>query len=315
MITFLARRLFISIVTLVIVTFIVFLMVHLAPGDPAVRAAGGVEASPEAIDAARERLGLNDSFITQYSDWMGGLVTGDMGTSLFSSASVADAIWTRLPVTLSLTLGATLVSLLIALPAGIIAAVRSGSWVDRAVTAAASLGIAAPNFFIGLLLIEFLAVDLGWFPAIGYTSPSESFTGWVHGLTLPSITLGVAVAAEVARHLRASLRDILHQDYVRTATAKGLPPTRVIGKHAMKNAAVPVATVLGLQVRRLLGGTIVVESIFDIPGLGSLAVSAVFGRDLPMIQGIAVATVVIVVLVNLAVDILYLYLNPKMRPS
>lgn len=312
---FFVRRLVATIPILVLVSIIVFLLVHISPGDPAVRAAGGIDASAEAIASARERLGLNDPFLVQYGRWALGLVQGDLGTSLFSSQRVVDAIVPRLPITLSLTLGAILVALCIAIPAGTIAALRPGGWVDRVVMLGASLGIAMPSFLIGLLLILVFALRVGWLPATGYVPFGDDPVAWLRHMVLPALTLGVAVAAELSRHLRASLRDVLHQDYVRTAVAKGLPALKVIGKHALKNASIPVVTVLGLQVRALLGGTIVVEQVFGLPGFGTLAVQAVFDRNLTIIQGIAVTAVVIVLITNFLVDISYAWLNPRIRPG
>lgn len=310
---FFARRLLAVVPTLLLVSFIVFLLVHLSPGDPAVRAAGGQDATPEAIAAARERLGLNDPFLVQYGNWMLSLLQGDLGTSLFSSQKVTEAILPRLPVTLSLTLGAAIVAVLLSIPIGTIAALRSGGLSDRMVMLGASLGIAMPNFFIGLLLVLGFALSAGWLPATGWVAFSDSPGGWISHMILPSVTLGIAVAAELARHLRASLRDVLDQDYVRTASAKGLSSVKVVGKHGLKNAAIPVVTVFGLQVQHLLGGTVVVEQIFGLPGLGSLAVQAVFDRNYTVIQGIAVVTVLIVLIINFLVDLSYAYLNPRIR--
>lgn len=310
-----ARRVVISLPILVLVSLVVFLMLHVTPGDPAREVAGGMEATQEQVDAARERLGLDEPIVTQYASWVGGMLTGDLGTSFLNSQSVTSAIWSRLPITLSLTVGAMFVALVIAVPAGILAALRHGGWVDRTVMIFTASGIAMPSFFIGLLLVLFLALNNNWFPATGYVGFSDDPMLWLKHITLPATTLGIAVSAELARYLRASLRDVLDQDYVRTARAKGMPTYKVVGKHALKNAAIPVVTVMGLQVRFLLGGTIVVEQVFGLQGLGALAVKAVFDRDFPIIQGIAMTTVVIVLLVNLLVDMSYAYLNPRVRPT
>lgn len=309
-----ARRRLLTVVPLfLIVSLIVFLLMHLSPGDPAARAAGGPDAQYADILAARERLGLNQSLVTQYLEWMRGLVVLDLGTSLFSSRPVTDAIASTLPVTLSLAAGAIVVALLIALPAGILAATRQGGAVDRMIMVGASTGIALPNFFIGLLLVMAFALTYRWFPATGYVELGESPYEWIRHLVLPWVALGVAVAAELARHLRAALRDILTQDYIRTAYAKGLPGRLSLGKHALKNAAIPVVTVLGLQVRTLLGGTVVIEQVFNLPGLGSLVVHAVFNNDYPIVQGVAMVSVLIVLAVNWMVDLSYGYFNPRVR--
>ncbi len=308
------RRLLALVPLLFLVSLMVFSLVMLVPGDPAVTIAGE-NATEAQIDATRERLGLNDPVIEQYGRWVGNAVQGDLGQSLFSSQSVSDSIWTRFPTTFSLTLGAVLVALVIGIPTGIIAAMRQGSWIDRLATLGATGGVAIPNYVLGLLLILFFAIWRSWLPATGYVPFTESPGEWLRHLVLPAITLGTAGAAVVARQLRSSLQEVLQQDYVRTASAKGLRRSSVVMKHGLKNAAIPVVTVLGVQVSFLLGGTVIVEVIFGIPGLGQLAISAVQERDIPLIQGIVVATTVIVVAVNLAVDLVYGYLNPRVRSS
>ncbi len=300
---------------LVLVTSIVFLLIHLSPGDAAVVIAGSEGVTQEELQRIRVRLGLDQPLWVQYFTWMGGVVTGDLGTSLLSSRSVAGEVFSRMPVTLSLTMGSVLVALLIAIPAGTIAAVRADSLTDRLVTLGATLGVATPNFFLGLLLILFVALTTGLFPTSGYAAAGDGVGEWVRHLILPSIALGAAVAAEIARHLRASLRDVLDQDYIRTARSKGLPTWKVIGKHGLKNAAIPVVTVLGLQVSNLLSGSIVVEAVFGLPGLGNLLIRSVFSRDFPMIQGVMLITVLMVAVINLVVDISYGYFNPKVKSS
>ena len=288
-------------------------MLHLTPGDPAGLVAGGVEASPEHVEEVRERLGFNDPLFVQYRRWMIGVATLDLGKSLFTNQSVVSSILHALPVTLSLAFFAIVFAVIIAVPLGLIAALRPGTWMDRAVTMVASAGIASPNFAVGIVLVMLFALWQPWFPATGYVELTESVGGWMKHMFLPAIALAVALAAELTRHIRASMRDVLQQDYIRTAIAKGLPPAVVIGKHALKNAAIPVVTVLGLQLQRVLGGAVVIESVFALPGLGALMVRAVFTRDLPMIQGIGLTAAVMVLLINLSVDISYGYLNPRVR--
>lgn len=309
----LLRRTLVSVPILLAVAFVVFMMLQVAPGDPARRAAGGEGASTEQVAAARERLGLDDSLVQQFGDYLGGLVTGDLGRSFFSNQPVIEAITARLPVSVSLMAGALVLALVLALPAGALAAVRPGGLTDRLVMAAATAGVALPSFFIGLLLAYLVGIQLEWLPATGYVPLEEGFGPWARSLILPWLTLALAAAAEISRFLRASLRDVLNQDYVRTARAKGLPTSMVIRKHAMKNAAIPVVTVIGLQIRFLLGGTIVVEEVFGLSGLGSLAVKAVLDRDYPIIQGIAITSALVVVVVNLLVDLSYGYFSPKVR--
>lgn len=307
------RRLVAMVPLLFIVSLMVFSLVLLIPGDPAITIAGD-NATEQQIEETRERLGLNDPVVVQYGRWAGGLLQGDLGTSLFSSRSVGSAIVERLPVTLSLTFLAVTVGLLIALPAGMLAGTRSGSLRDRVATLIASLGVAVPNFWLGLMLLLVFAIWNPWLPATGYVPFEVDAARWLRHLALPAITLGAAAAAEVTRQLRSSLVDVMAQDYVRTARAKGLRGPKVVGKHALKNAAIPVVTVLGLQVNYLLGGTIIVEQVFGLPGLGQLVIGAVLERDLPMIQGVVVVAVLVAVFTNLVVDLSYGYFNPRVRP-
>lgn len=312
MLQLILRRLLALIPMLFLVSLIVFSLVLIIPGDPAITIAGE-NATEAQVEATRERLGLNDPVLVQYGRWAGSAIQGDLGTSLFSSRTVSGAIAERFPVTLSLTFSAILIAMLIAIPAGIIAATRRGTWMDRTATFGASLGVAMPNFWLGLVLVLVFALWNPWFPAIGYVGFTENPYQWARHMFLPALTLGTAAAAETTRQLRSALSDVLHQDYIRTARAKGLRNRVVVMKHALKNAAVPVVTVIGLQVSLLLGGAVIVEQIFGIPGLGQLAIRAVLERDIPMIQGVVVVTTVIVLFVNLLVDLTYGYLNPKVR--
>lgn len=309
----LLRRILLAIPTFLVVTLVIFLLLQLAPGDPAVIAAGGNEATPEAIARARERLGLNDPVLVQYARLMGNYLTGDLGTSIFGSESVGQAIWTRLPVTVSLAVGGLGLGVIFAVPAGILAAARAGHLADRSVIWFSTLGIASPPFFVGLLLA--LAARGSFVPVTGYRGLSDGPDEWALHLLLPCFTLGVAVAAELARHVRGAMRDVLNRDYVRTARSKGVPVTMVLGKHALKNASLPIITVIGLQFQRLLAGTVVIEAVFGLPGLGTLLVRAVLSRDFPMIQGLLLFIVVMVIVVNVIVDLSYALLNPKVRTA
>lgn len=312
MIVYTVRRIGAMVPILVLVTIIVFSLVLVIPGDPALTLLGEFATEEQLVDA-RERLGLNEPLLVQYWDWLSGVLQGDLGTSLFGSRSVGGAIAERFPATLSLTLLALAVSLVIAVPAGIWSATHRGSFSDTAVTVGASLGVAIPNYWLGLLLILVFAIWNDWLPAVGYTPLTEDPVEWLRRLILPAVTLGTAIAAETTRQIRSALIDVLGEDYIRTARAKGMRRKRVVLKHALKNAAIPVVTVIGLQTAFLLGGTVVIESIFGIPGLGSLAVSAVFERDIPLIQGIVLVAAVVVLLVNLIVDLLYGWLDPRVR--
>jgi peptide/nickel transport system permease protein len=311
---YLLKRIVSTIPILALVGLITFLLIHLTPGDPAAVVAGE-NATVEAIEAARHRLGLDQPFLVQFWHWLQGVLTGDLGTSFTSGRPVVSLIFDRLPITLSLTAGSTLVGLGISIPLGVFAAIRRGSWMDRATIFTTSLGIAAPEFFIGLLLVLVVALEFGLLPATGYIPFSEDPLEWFLRLVLPSLTLGVGVAAELARQVRGAMIDVLSRDYIQTARAKGLSTLSIIVKHGLKNAAIPVVTVLGLQIRRLLGGAVIVEQIFAMNGVGSLAVRAVFLRDLPVLLGVALITAVIVLLVNLIVDMSYGYFDPKVRQA
>lgn len=312
MLKFVAWRLASLVPVMVVVTFMVFGLVLLIPGDPAVRIAGQ-DATVEQIEAVRDRLGLDDPFLVQYADWVAGAVQGDLGTSLFTSRPVAESISEALPVTLALTLTAIVISLCISVPLAVLAGLRRGTWVDRLATLGSSVGIALPSFWVGLMFVLLFSVTLGWLPATGYVPLSEDPVGWLRHIILPATALGIAAAAESTRQLRGSVIEVLQQDYVRTARAKGLKTRMVIGKHVLKNASVPLVTIIGLQTTFLLGGAVVVESVFGLPGLGQVAITAVTTRNIPVVQGIVLVAVVVAMLANLLVDLSYGYLNPRVR--
>jgi len=291
---------------------VVFSLILLVPGDPAVTLAGE-NATEEQIEATRERLGLNDPVIEQYGRWVSNAVQGDLGSSLFSSQKVTEAITQRLPATLSLAGGAIILSVLIGLPAGILSAIFRGRWLDRVIGLGAASALAMPNYFIAMLLILFFAIWNPIFPATSFVPFSEDPFEWAKHLVLPWITLSLASAAVITRQLRSALIGVLAQDYVRTARAKGLRGRSVVLKHASKNAAIPVVTVLGTQIAFALGGSVIVEGVFGIAGVGQLAITAVQKRDLPVIQGIVVMATLLVLFCNLLVDLAYGYLNPKVR--
>lgn len=309
------RRIAWAIPVVIVVSLVVFSLIFLAPGDPAIAIAGGDDVDPEVVERIREQLGINDPFYEQYWRMVSGVFVGDLGTSLMGSEDVAESIFERLPISVALAGGGLVVALLIAIPTGMIAAVKEGGRLDRVVTLFATLGISTPPFFVGLLLVLFISVQLGWLPATGYVRPTEDLLGWLRAMALPSIALGLAPAAEISRHLRGSMRDVLKQDYVRTAIAKGHRPLMVVGKHGLKNAAVPVVTVIGLQLGSLISGSVVIESVFAIPGMGALLIRSVLLRDMPMIQGVMIIVVLLILIVNLLVDISYGALNPKVRSS
>ncbi len=313
MLTFVARRLAGLIPLLFVISLAVFSMVYLVPGDPAVALAGGENATPERVLQIRQQLGLDQPLISQYLNWLADVVHGQFGSSLFTGRTVSSELSTRFPVTASLILGSLIVALLVGVPLGLAGGMRPGSWVDRGVTGLVSIGIAMPGFWLAMVLILVFGLNLRWFPVRGYTAFAVSPTDWAYRLVLPSVALGTLMAATLARQLRGALADVLDSDYVRTARAKGLPARRVVGKHALKNAAMPAVTVLGLQVAYLFGGTVITEQIFGIPGVGTYLVNAIIGQDVPVIQGAVTVLAVLVVLVNLVVDLTYGYLNPKVR--
>lgn len=297
---------------LFIVSLIVFSLLHLTPGDPAISMLGE-EATPESIALLRERMGLDEPLPVQYAKWAGAVITGDLGRSVRSNQPVSESIMERLPVTIELSILSVIVSLIIAIPVGIIAAMRRNSPVDTASTTVALLGVSIPNFFLAILLIFLFSVRLGWLSPIGYTPILEDPIDNLKRMIMPAITLGTALSAIVMRMTRSSLLEVLDQDYVRTARAKGLRESRVVRGHALKNALVPVVTVVGLQIGGLLGGTIITETIFVLPGIGRLLVDAIFQRDFPVVQGVVLFAALAFLFANLAVDLLYAYIDPRIR--
>jgi len=295
-----------------IVTLVVWGLILMVPGDPAL-AIAGESATAEQIEAIRTDLGLDDPIPVRYARWLGDAVQGDLGTSLYTSYSVSDALRERLPITLSLVAVSFFFAVVVGSSIGVLAASRKGRALDRFLSVGTSLGLAIPNFWLGLLLVTFFALKLGWFPSGGYVPPGESFTGWIRSITLPALTLSAAVAAEMARQMRSSMSDTLQKDFIRTHRAKGLRPRSILTKYALKNASMPVITVAGLQIARLFGLATVVELIFNLNGVGQLAVDAVFKRDIPVIQGVVLVITVIVLVVNLLVDVSYGIVNPKVR--
>lgn len=314
MLQLIGRRLLLLIPTLLLVTFGVFSLITIVPGDPATTLAGGQNATPERIEEVREELGLNDPFLEQYVDWLGGAVRLDFGESLSNGNSVTDDIQNRLPVTLSIVGAALFIGIVLGIPAGLIAGSRPGGKMDNFLLTTTSLGLSIPNFVLALILVNFLAVQNNWFDAIGFTRlTSGDPVGWLKSLVMPGLALGIGVAARLARQLRAGVLDVLDQPYVRTAWAKGCTPTRVIAKHVFKNAALSTVTIAGLILGGMLGGTVIIEAIFATPGVGEYLVRAIVAGDLPVIQGVAVMFVLAFALINLVVDVIYGWLNPKVQ--
>jgi peptide/nickel transport system permease protein len=309
-----ARRLLALVPLAFIVSLVVWGLVLIVPGDPAL-AIAGESATPEQVAAIRVELGLDDPIPVRYGRWLGGALHGDLGTSLYTSYRVTDALVDRLPVTLSLVLTAFVVAALLGSTIGVLAANRKGRLSDRFLTVTTSIGLAVPNFWLGLLVVTFFALKLGWFPSGGYVPLSKDPAGWARSITLPAVTLATAATAELARQMRSSMSDVLDRDYMRTHRAKGLRPSTIVARYGLKNAAMPVITVAGLQIARLFGLATVVEIIFNLNGVGQLAVDAVFKRDIPVIQGCVLVITVVVLLVNLLVDVSYGLVNPKVRTA
>lgn len=316
MLGFVARRIVALVPLLLLVSIIIFAFVLLLGGNPARELAGGLNAPESRVQDISAELHLDEPFFERYGRWLGDAVQGDLGESLFSGREVTGEIQNRFPVTLSVALGAIVFAILIGIPLGIVAGTRPGSVVDRVITFGSSLGIAIPDFFIATALVVLLAVENDVLPAIGYVDFAESPLEWAEKLLMPWIALGIALAATLARQVRGSVIDVMGQEYVRTARATGLRERRVIGKHALKNALTPAVTILGLQIGYLLGGTIIIEYIFSLPGLGTYLIVEGFGRtDLPVIQGGVLVIATVFLLVNLVVDIVYGVLNPKVRAT
>jgi peptide/nickel transport system permease protein len=314
MLRLIIQRLLALIPLLFIVSVLTFSFTSLLPADPADLIVGE-QGTPEQYKEVRERLGLNEPIVTRYLRWVDRAAHGDLGTSFFNSVKVTDAVMQRLPITVSLTAVSALIAIIVGLAAGIAAALKPRSLVDRLATLGATFGQAVPNFWFGLLLAAIFAVGLRWFPATGFTPITQSPWNWLRSVTLPALALGLASSAAIARQVRSSMVGVLQQDYIRAARAQGLSRRRVIFKHALKNALVPVVAVLSFQITVLLGGALIVEQVFAINGLGTLAITAVRRQDIPMIQGLVLVMVGLVVIVQLVTDLIYGYLNPKARPS
>ena len=314
MLQILARRLLSLIPLLLIVSLLVTGLLYLIPGDPAVTLAGD-NPSPERIAGIRENLGLDRPFLERYFDWLGALLHGDLGTSLFSGRSVNDTLLKRMPPTLSIAAVALTFALVIGLMCGVIGALRRGDWADKLTGVFSSIAISVPNYWLALMLLIVFALYIPIFPSLGYVPISEGVWPWFTHIFLPALALGAVGGGEFARQIRSSLSQTLDEQFIRAARAKGLRTHQVIGKHALKTSLGPALTMLGLETSSLIGGSVIVESIFVIPGIGELAIRSVIQNDIPMIQGIVVYTVVVVVLVNLAVDMILVWLDPKVRKA
>ena len=309
---YIVRRILAVIPVMVIVAVFVFLLLRVTPGDPAAILAGDA-ATPAQIEQIRERLGLTDPIPVQFSNWVGQILRGDLGTSVISNVPVLTLIGQRLGPTLNLGMMTIIISVLLAVPMGVLAAWRHRSWVDYAVMSFSVLGFSIPVFVIGYIFMQIFAIELRWVPVQGYTSPAESVSGFFQRAILPALTLATIYVALIARMTRASMLEVLGEDYIRTARAKGVRENVVLFRHALRNAAVPIMTIIGTGFALLISGVVVTESVFNIPGIGRLTVDAILARDYPVIQAMILLTAGIYVLVNLLIDISYTLIDPRIR--
>jgi peptide/nickel transport system permease protein len=312
MLRYTLKRLLATIPVMGVVALFVFSLLYISPGDPAAVIAGDI-ATEEDIARIRAQLGLDQPYFVRFGHWLADLARGDLGTSIFTKLPVSTLIAQRIEPTLALTVCTLIVAVSLAVPLGVIAAARAGGWIDRVVMAVSVLGFSVPVFVIAYGLILLFAVQLDWLPVQGYRSLADGFGPFIRHMILPSVALGIVYMALIARITRATMLDVLAQDYVRTATAKGLAPGTVLTRHALKNAAVPIVTIIGIGVALLIGGVVVTETVFAIPGLGRLTVDAILRRDYPIIQGITLLFSAVYVLVNLLVDLSYSLFDPRIR--
>ena len=309
---YLARRLITTFVVLLLVSFISFCIMQMVPGDPALVMAGAAAPADE-VQRIREQFGLDQPFHVQLLRWYGGMIQGDLGQSITLGRSVVAAIVERLPSTVALAGFAFVLTLAFGLVAGVISALKQDTWIDHTIMTLAVVGVSVPSFWIGLIMIIGFAVMVDWLPAGGYVTITENPAMWFKSLILPSIALALLQMGLLARITRASMIEVLRQDFVRTAHAKGLPRWMVVGKHAFMNVMIPVVTVIGIVFSLLLSGSVVIETVFSIPGLGRLMATSIVTRDYPVIQGALLITAAMFVLINLFVDVLYAYLDPRIH--
>jgi peptide/nickel transport system permease protein len=312
MLAYISRRILATIPVMAIVALFVFSLLYIAPGDPAAVIAGD-QATPDDIARIRESLGLERPFLVRFGEWSWNILRGDLGTSIFTALPVTALIAQRIEPTLSLMAVTLVLAITVAVPLGVLAAWKAGSLLDRLVMAVAVFGFSVPVFVVAYLLAYVFALELDWLPVQGYVPIANGFGPWLQHLILPSIALGFVYIALIARITRATMLEVLSQDYIKTARAKGLGQRAILFIHALKNAAVPIVTVIGLGIALLIGGAVVTESVFVIPGLGRLTVDAILRRDYPVIQGIVLLFSFTYVLVNLGVDLVYTLVDPRIR--
>jgi len=307
-----ARRILATIPVMAVVALFVFSLLYIAPGDPAAIIAGD-QATPADVERIRASLGLDRPYLVRFGAWLWDVLTGDLGRSIFTNLPVTHMISQRIEPTLSLMVLTLILSICVAVPMGVVAAWKHGTWIDRAVMVLAVAGFSVPVFVVGYVLAYTFALQADLFPVQGYTPIANGVRPWLANLVLPAVTLGSAFIALIARITRATMLEVLNQDYVRTAKSKGVGQREILFVHALKNAAVPIVTIIGLGVAGLIGGAVVTESVFAIPGVGRLVVDAILRRDYPVIQGVVLMFSFVYVLVNLCVDLLYTVFDPRIR--
>jgi peptide/nickel transport system permease protein len=312
MLSYILRRILSTLPVMGIVALFVFSLLYIAPGDPAAVIAGD-QASPADVERIRQGLGLDRPFLIQFGSWLWNILHGDLGTSIFTNLPVSAMIAQRIEPTLSLMALTLVLTIFVAVPLGVVAAWKAGSWVDRTIMAFAVFAFSLPVFVVGYVLAYVFALQFEWLPVQGYTPLKAGVWPWLQNLILPALALGTVYIALIARITRASMLEVLQQDYVRTARAKGLGQRNILFVHALKNAAVPIVTVIGIGIALLIGGAVVTESVFAIPGLGRLTIDAILRRDYPVIQGIVLLFSFLYVFVNLMVDVTYTLVDPRIR--
>jgi peptide/nickel transport system permease protein len=312
MFAYIGRRVLATIPVMAIVALFVFSLLYIAPGDPAAVIAGD-QATPADVERIRASLGLDRPYLVRFGAWVWDIARGDLGVSIFTNLPVSTMIKQRIEPTLSLMIVTLILAVSIAVPMGVVAAWRQGTWIDRAVMGFAVLGFSVPVFVVGYVLAYIFALELDWLPVQGYTPFNRGFFPWIENLILPAVALGSVYIALIARITRATMLEVLQQDYIRTAKAKGVGQRSILFMHALKNAAVPIVTVIGIGIALLIGGAVVTESVFAIPGLGRLTVDAILRRDYPVIQGVVLLFSFVYVLVNLVIDLAYTLFDPRIR--
>jgi peptide/nickel transport system permease protein len=316
MTAYILRRLIQSVIVFFLITVLIFVVMRLLPGDPIfmiISKASAQTATVMQLDVLRHEYGLDRSMMVQYFDWLGGVFHGDFGLSILTNTDIRQELFRRLPITLHLGILALIISFVLGIPAGVICAVRRGTWIDTIVTSLANIGITIPVFWLGVVLIYFFALKLGWLPVFGYTSPFTDFWLNTKQIIMPVFCLAISIVAAIARQARSSMLEVMRQDYIRTAWSKGLKERAVIIKHGLKNGLIPVMVLIGLGLSGIVGGSVLVETVFAIPGMGRMAVEAMGNSDYPVIQGVVLIFAVMVLLTNLIVDLSYGWLDPRVQ--